>query len=150
MPCSPLAAAHPYVGSRRRRSGRKTHNFISLLCVSVVKFACALRANSIRRRHWPASFLWSSPANAGLCCLCIDSRYAAGLHLSPSFRSQRHDRIFWSKNRFFPPLPRIYAECARQAWGKAIFCLTTTSLPSDSRKQRKRLAKRACPEYNKQ
>jgi len=43
------------------------------------------------------------------------------------------------KIAFFPLLPRIYAECERQAWGKTIFCPTTISLPSNSCKQRKRL-----------
>jgi len=36
-------------------------------------------------------------------------------------------------------LPRLYAKCERQAWGKAIFCPTIIALPSDSCKQRKRL-----------
>ena len=47
--------------------------------------ACTLRANSVRRRHWPVSFLWSSPANAGYAVRRIDSRYAADLHLSAYF-----------------------------------------------------------------
>ena len=56
----------------------------------------------------------------------------------PVFRSQRRASAFWSRNPF-PLLPRIYAECARHDWGKAIFCPTITALPSDSCKQRKRL-----------
>ena len=39
-------------------------------------FPRALRAcaqTAFRRRHWPASFLWSSPANAGYADQCGDS-----------------------------------------------------------------------------
>jgi len=44
----------------------------------------------------------------------IDSRSMQLISISPPiFRSQRHVSIFWSKNRFFSLLPRIYAECAK-------------------------------------
>jgi len=44
----------------------------------------ALRAkNNIHRRHWPASFLWRSPANARLCCRRIDSRNTSSLYGRP-------------------------------------------------------------------
>ena len=46
----------------------------------------------------------------------------------PIFHSQRHVRIFWSKNRFFLPLPRICTECERHAAGKAILRPNITSL----------------------
>jgi len=47
--------------------------------------ACALRAKTaFRRRHWPASFLWSSPANASCAVWRIDNRNANGLYDNPS------------------------------------------------------------------
>jgi len=51
-----------------------------------------------------------------LCCRRIDGRYVADLHLSTCFPPRSPVKIFWSKNRLFPPLPRIYAKCERQAW----------------------------------
>jgi len=61
-------------------------------------------------------------------CVSIAAMQAVSISLSV-FRVRHPIAIFWSKNRLFPLLPRIYAECARQAWGKTIFCSTTTSLP---------------------
>ena len=48
-------------------------------------------------------------------------------------------KIFWSKNRLFPLLPRIYAERARQAWGKAFSAQPQPHCHHTCRKQRKRL-----------
>jgi len=125
----------PKLGSRQRRAGRKMHNSISLLMYTARK----KQRPPVRRRHWPASFLWSSPANAGLCCLYIDSSDAGGLHLFVCFPRPPPYAIFWLKNRLFSAFATHLCGSARQAWGKAIFCPTTTSLPSNSCKQRKRL-----------
>ena len=38
------------------------------LCGEIaLRIARKKQHSPVRRRHWPASFLWSSPANAGLC-----------------------------------------------------------------------------------
>jgi len=72
---------------------------------------CAQRA--FDRRHWPADFLGSSPANAGLCCLWIDSSNAGGLHLFVCFPRPPPHCDFLVEKSVFSALPRIYAECAR-------------------------------------
>jgi len=81
-----------------------------------VKFACALRANSIHlfaagiglRAFYGA--LRPMPAYA--VCVSTAAMQAVSISLSV-FRVRHPIAIFWSKNRFFPPLPRIYAECAK-------------------------------------
>ena len=45
-------------------------------------------------------------------CVSIAAMQAVSISLSV-FRVRHPIAIFWSKNRFFPPLPRIYAECAK-------------------------------------
>ena len=40
--------------------------FPSLCLCGEIPLRAALKEIAIRRRHWPASFLWSSPANAAM------------------------------------------------------------------------------------
>jgi len=89
------------------------------LCGEEIALRIARKQHSpVRRWHWPASFLWSSPANAGWAVRRIDSRYAADLHLSAYFPRPPPHYDFLVKIAFFRPLPRIYAECESFLRGK--------------------------------
>jgi len=93
----------PQAHSRQRRTGRKIHNFISLLCVSVMKFPCAPRP---RKQQFAAGIGLRAfygtlrPMPAYAVCVSIAAIQAVSISLSV-FRTRSPVKIFWSKNRLF-------------------------------------------------
>jgi len=72
---------------------------MSLTPAALLIFPLTMRAKAhcaqtaLRRRHWPASFLWSSPANAGYAARRIDTCNTSGLCLSAPLRRKRGPQV---------------------------------------------------------
>ena len=94
----------------------------------------------IRRQHWPASFLWSSPANAGYAVRRIDSRYAADLHLSTLFSAASATLDFLVKKSPFFRFCRAFTRNVKNMLRRKLFSAQTQlHCTSSTCKQRNRL-----------